>query len=99
VGVRRQAQPQKTPGECYDRYSLANLFSRPIKRWNKRNPEKPIKVFGPSVLRRLQAQEIRNALGLEASRAALGHSNSLITQEHYARSDYVLAAQVAKALG
>jgi len=97
--ARRFPFPQKTPGKAYDRTTFLNAVVRPIKKYNELNPETRIEQWSPSLLKKVWAQLVRDEMGLEASRAALGHSSPEITAEHYARSDLKLAMDAAIRLG
>lgn len=89
AGTNRKTAPAKQPGECYDHGSYRQAIQRAAKaagvaKWN------------PYQLRHLAATVIREALGVEAAQAALGHSHADMT-EHYAKLSLAKAIEAAKA--
>ena len=89
VGTNREANPRKEPGDCFTHGSYRQAIQRAAKaagvaKWN------------PYQLRHLAATVIRDALGVEAAQAALGHSHAAMT-EHYAKLSLEKAIQAAKA--
>ena len=71
-GTNRKARPAKEPGDCYNHGSYRQAIQRAAKaagvpKWN------------PYQLRHLAATAIREALGVEAAQAALGHSHAAMS--------------------
>lgn len=88
-GSNRSARPAKQPGEHFTHGSYRQAIQRAAKtagvpKWN------------PYQLRHLAATVIREALGVEAAQAALGHSHASMT-EHYAKQSLAKAIEAAKA--
>jgi integrase len=88
-GTNRKARPAKEPGECYDHGSYRQAIQRAAK-------AAKVAKWNPYQLRHLAATVIRDALGVEAAQAALGHSQASMT-EHYAKQTLAKAIEAAKA--
>jgi len=55
--------------------------------------------WSPHQLRKAAATKIRSALDVESAASVLGHSSSVVTQQHYAAADRARAIEAAKVLG
>jgi integrase len=88
---RRLADPAKGPGERYFPGSYAQAIRKACEK-----AELP--HWHPHQLRHTFATEARRQFGLEATRTALGHAQTQVT-EVYAERDTALAAKVAAAIG
>lgn len=55
--------------------------------------------WSPHQLRKAAATKIRSALDVESAASVLGHSSSVVTQQHYAAADRARAIEAAKMLG
>jgi integrase len=88
-GSNRKARPAKEPGDCYDHGSYRQSIQRAAK-------AAKVPKWNPYQLRHLAATVIRDALGVEAAQAALGHSQASMT-EHYAKQSLAKAIEAAKA--
>lgn len=85
---RSKDNPRKQPGDCFD----ANSFRQSIQRAAKRAG---VAQWHPYQLRHLAATVVRDALGIEATQALLGHSQIAMT-EHYAKLTEAKAIEAAK---
>lgn len=90
---RAKAKPRKLPRDCYDSNSYRQSIQRAAKRAG-------VESWHPYQLRHLAGTVVREALGIEAAQALLGHSQLSMT-EHYAKlseSKAIQAANVAPKL-
>lgn len=87
-GTNRKANPIKQPGDCYDQ----SIYRQAIKRAAK---AAGVPHWTPYQIRHLSGTVIREALGVEAAQAALGHSHASMT-EHYAKQSLTKAIEAAK---
>jgi integrase len=94
--------------EHYSSDSYRQLIQRTIDRINKQREKEaeesgcePVLLprWSPNQLRKAAAQEIRNKADVETSAALMGHSSSVVTQNHYAFADAQRAIQWAKKFG
>ncbi|TWU62535.1 tyrosine-type recombinase/integrase [Crateriforma conspicua] len=83
-----KASVQQRRGACYTKDSYRRAIQRAAKRAG-------VPKWLPSQLRHNTATEVRNAIGLEAAQALLGHTNAAMT-EHYARESEQTAIEAAK---
>ena len=91
VGKNRKANPKKQPSEKYTSGSYCQAIKRAAKRAK-------VEHWFPYQLRHSAATAVREALGVEAAGALLGHARIDMTQ-HYARlaeSRAIEAAKVAR---
>ncbi|MEO1525809.1 MAG: site-specific integrase [Planctomycetota bacterium] len=88
-GTNRVAKPKKEPGESYTPTSYRQSIQRAAKRAK-------VESWTPYQLRHLAGTVIREALGVEAAQAMLGHSRAAMT-EHYAKQTEAAAIEAAKA--
>lgn len=88
---RSKPAPKRTPGEHY----TAGSYGKAIREACKKAGIKP---WGSHQLRHAAATRFRQAFGLDATQAALGHSNAKIT-EVYADIDLKKARDIAEELG
>jgi integrase len=79
------------PGSKYTRHSYRTAVQRACRRAG-------IPVWSPRQLRHTRATLIRQAYGLEAAKAVLGHADTKIT-EIYAERDLGLAVRIMKEIG
>lgn len=84
---RAKESPRKQPGECFDSHSYRQSIQRAAKRAG-------VKQWHPYQLRHLAGTVVRDALGIEAAQALLGHSQIDMT-EHYAKLSEAKAIQAA----
>jgi integrase len=84
---RSKASPRKQPGTSYD----SNAYRQSIQRAAKRAG---VEQWHPYQLRHLAATTVREALGIEAVKALLGHS-TLAMAEHYAKITEAAAIEAA----
>ena len=89
AGTNKKAKPAKEPGDRYDHGSYRQAIQRAAK-------AAKVPKWNPYQLRHLAATTIREALGVEAAQAALGHSNASMT-EHYAKLSLAKAIEAAAA--
>jgi integrase len=80
-----------SPGRRYTRHSYRTAVQRACRRAG-------VPVWSPRQLRHTRATLIRQAYGLEAAKAVLGHADTKVT-EIYAERDLGLAARVMKEIG
>jgi integrase len=85
---RYKANPRKQPGECFTPTSYRQSIQRAAKRAK-------VEHWFPYQLRHLAGTVIRDALGVEAAQAVLGHSRAAMT-EHYAKQSLQKAIDAAK---
>ncbi len=88
---RKSANPKKTPGRVYTVAAYGYAIRKAAKKAKVPN-------WHPNQLRHTFATNVRNAHGIEATQAALGHAKADVTQI-YAERDLALAAKVANAFG
>ena len=88
---RSKEKPERTPGDAYNAGSYGKAIREACKKAG-------IKPWGSHQLRHAAATRFRQAFGLDATQAVLGHSNAKIT-EVYADLDLKKAKQVADELG
>ena len=79
------------PGRRYTRHSYRTAVQRACLRAG-------IPAWSPRQLRHTRATRIRQAYGLEAAKAVLGHADTKIT-EIYAERDLDLAMQIMREIG
>ena len=84
-------EPGLAPGKRYTRHSYRTAVQRACRRAG-------IPVWSPRQLRHTRATLIRQAYGLEAAKAVLGHADTKIT-EIYAERDLGLAMRVMAETG
>ncbi len=90
--AERNTKPTKaSAGQKYTRHSYRVAIQRACKRAE-------IEVWSPRQLRHTRATAIRQAFGLEAAKAVLGHTDTKIT-EIYAERDLELARKVMSEIG
>jgi len=58
-----------------------------------------LKQWSPNQLRKAAATAVRKHLDVESAASLLGHSSSVVTQQHYAAADQQRAIEAAKMLG
>lgn len=85
---RGKADPRNPPRDCYD----ADSYRRAIKRAADRAG---VESWHPYQLRHMTGTAVRDALGVEAAQALLGHSKASMT-EHYARQSEKKAIEAAR---
>jgi integrase len=85
---RAKENPQKQPGERYN----ATTYRQSIQRAAKRAK---VEQWHPYQLRHLAGTVVRDALGIEAAQALLGHSKASMT-EHYAKQNESKAIEAAQ---
>jgi integrase len=96
---RRKARPKKRPGDCYTVTAFARGVREAIRRHNAGRPEaEQLPHWHLHQLRHLRALELKRAVGLDLTRAVLGHRSPNIT-EMYATLDTAKAAEVMAKLG
>ncbi|MCD0459972.1 tyrosine-type recombinase/integrase [Roseiconus lacunae] len=88
-GSNRKKTPKRLPRERYDSASYRQAIARAIVVAN-------VEKWTPYQIRHLTATEVRAALGIEDTKALLGHSTALMT-EHYARESEEAATRAANA--
>lgn len=86
---RAKDQPRKKPGECFDAHSYRQSIQRAAK-------QAGVERWHPYQLRHLAGTVVRDALGIEAAQALLGHSQLSMT-EHYAKQTEAKAIEAAAA--
>ncbi|CAN5835526.1 site-specific integrase [soil metagenome] len=91
AAVARAKPPGRPPGKRYTRHSYRVAVQRACRRAG-------IPAWSPRQLRHTRATTIRQAYGLEAAKAVLGHADTKIT-EIYAERDIALAMQVMRDIG
>ncbi len=85
---RAKENPAKQPRDCYDSHSYRQSIQRAAKTAG-------VEEWHPYQLRHLAATVVREALGIEATQALLGHSQIAMT-EHYAKLTEAKAIEAAK---
>ena len=90
-GTNRKANPKREPGTVYSVDSYRQAVKRACRKAG-------VPAFGPNRLRHSTATEARAKFGLDAARAAIGHSGGTVT-EVYAATDAGVAARVAAEIG
>ena len=88
-GTNRKANPKRQPGEKYTPDSYRQAIERAAKNAGTDH-------WFPYQLRHTAGTVIREALGVEAAQAMLGHSRAAMT-EHYAKQSLEKAIEAAKA--
>lgn len=94
VGTTRKANPKRPPGNKYSKDSYRRAIYRAADKAG-------VPRWFPYQLRHTAATVVREALGVEAAQALLGHSRSAMT-EHYAQQSErkaIEAARVAPSIG
>ncbi len=86
---RAKESPRKTPGVQFDSGSYRQSIQRAAKRAK-------VESWHPYQLRHLAGTVVRDALGIEAAQALLGHSHAAMT-EHYAKQSEAKAIEAAAA--
>lgn len=84
---RAKERPAKKPRDCYDAHSYRQSIQRAAR-------AAKVKEWHPYQLRHLAGTVVRDALGIEAAQALLGHSQLSMT-EHYAKLSEQKAIQAA----
>lgn len=87
-GKNRKANPKKQPGLCFTATSYRQAIQRAAKRAK-------VAHWHPYQLRHTAGTHIREALGVEAAQALLGHSRAAMT-EHYAKQSEQKAIEAAR---
>ncbi len=88
VGSNRKARPKKQPGDEFTPTSYRQSIQRAAKRAG-------VPKWHPYQLRHTAGTLVREALGVEAAQALLGHSKAQMT-EHYAKLSERAAVEAAK---
>jgi len=88
---RRKAAPRRKPGALYTRHAYGSAVARACEKAG-------VPHWHPNQLRHTRATAIREAFGLEAAQAVLGHARADVTQV-YAERNLALAAKVAAETG
>ena len=88
-GTNCKENPRKKPGEAYNRNSYRQAITRAAKAAGTDH-------WFPYQLRHTAASVIREAMGVEAAQAVLGHSHASMT-EHYAKQSLETAIRAAVA--
>ena len=86
---RAKESPRKTPTNQFDAHSYRQSIQRAAKRAG-------VSQWHPYQLRHLAGTVVRDALGIEAAQALLGHSQASMT-EHYAKQSEAKAIEAAAA--
>jgi integrase len=89
---RSKADPERCPGDQYDTRAYRKAITRACRRAK-------VQPWSPNRLRKLAAQQICDAFGIDSARALLGHADSSITKLHYAKLELEAASKAAEALG
>ncbi len=85
---RAKDKPAKQPRDCFDAHSYRQSIQRAAKRAG-------VEQWHPYQLRHLAGTVVRDALGIEAAQALLGHSHAAMT-EHYAKQNETKAIDAAR---
>ena len=88
-GTNRKKHPKRSPGLEFRNDSYRQALRRAAEKAG-------VEYWYPYQLRHLAGTEVRNALGVEAAQALLGHSRAAMT-EHYAKQNEAKAVEAAKA--
>jgi integrase len=88
---RKKPARRRAPGECY----TSNTYAQAVRRACR---DAGVEPWFPNQLRHEAATEIRRLFGLDAARAALGHSETSTT-EIYAEQDRAAVLNIAKEIG
>ena len=88
-GTNRKAEPKKSPGEKYESASYRRAIQYAAKHAG-------VPKWTPYQIRHLTACEVRDAIGIEAVSALLGHTTTQMS-EHYAKLSKRAAIQAAGA--
>ena len=89
-GDNRKSNPKRSPGDRYNKDSYRRAVQRAAM-------QAGVPTWTPYQLRYTAATKVRNALGIEAAQALLGHSRANMT-EHYAKLDESKSIAAARAL-
>jgi integrase len=89
AGTNRKANPKRLPRDRYDAQSYRQAITRAAKKAQ-------VPHWHPYQCRHLTATIVRAVLGIEETKALLGHSKAAMT-EHYARESIEAATKAAKA--
>jgi integrase len=96
---RRTRRAKKKPGERYTPQSYAQAIRKAIERHNADKPDaERLPYWHPHQLRHLRALELKREVGLDVTRAVLGHKSPVIT-EMYATIDLAKDAEAMERLG
>lgn len=90
-GSNRSRNPKNKPGDCYTTQTYSKAIGRACKAGG-------IEHWSPNQLRHAAATQVREAMGIEAAAAHLGHFD-LTTTQIYAKQSDELRRQVALRLG
>jgi integrase len=90
-GAGEVGVPKLAPGRSYTRHSYRTAVQRACRRAG-------IPAWSPRQLRHTRATLIRQAYGLEAAKAVLGHADTKVT-EIYAERDIGLAVKIMREIG
>jgi len=93
---RSKDDPKVAPGDRYTTNTYRRAIQRACARARKLDPTHP--TWSPNQLRKLAAQSVADAVGLDAARALLGHADGAITRRHYAVLDLDRARHAAEQL-
>jgi integrase len=85
---RAKLNPAKKPRECFDSHSYRQSIQRAAK-------HAKVEPWFPYQIRHLAGTVVRDALGIEAAQALLGHSQAAMT-EHYAKQTETKAIEAAQ---
>jgi integrase len=99
---RRKARPKRTPGDRYNTRSYYHAVLYAVRKANREADEhgrKPLPHWAPNQLRHSAATRIRKEFDLDTTRAVLGHSSPVVTEQHYAALDQKKAADAMKRIG
>ena len=88
---RHRPDPETSPGDQYRSDSYRKAITRACKRAG-------VPAWSPNGLRKLAAQTVADAIGLEAARSLLGHADESVTRHHYARLELEAATVAATTL-
>jgi len=91
-------------GTPYSTDSYRRAIHRTIDRVNEERLEEKsnadlLERWSPHQIRKMAATEIRKKLDVESAASVLGHSSSVVTQDHYAAADRERAIEAARLLG
>ena len=92
-------------GAPYSTDSYRRAIQRAVERanWDREkeagDDASNLPTWSPQQVRKTTATEIRRQLDVESAASVLGHSSSIVTQEHYASADQRRAIEAAKRLG
>ncbi|TWU27924.1 tyrosine-type recombinase/integrase [Novipirellula artificiosorum] len=89
-GSKCKENPKRPPGDAYTKDSYRRAVQRAAK-------EAGVEAWTPYQLRYTAGTQVRDALGVEAAQALLGHSHVSMT-EHYAKQSEAKAIEAARVL-